>query len=74
MPAFNALIIGVVAMAVSSGPYSSRQQELWYRYGSLALLTGGAVLPALALLFGAYRSRQLTGALVAWSMSGGGAW
>ncbi|HYW15123.1 MAG TPA: hypothetical protein VE891_03075 [Allosphingosinicella sp.] len=46
--------------------YSSWGQELWYRYGSLAFLASGALVPALALSLGAQRKRAMPGALVAW--------
>ena len=66
MLATNTLIIGLVALSFGQGPYSSHGQELWYRYGSLGFLLGGAVLPAIALLLGASRSRGMMGALAAW--------
>ena len=57
MLGINALLIGLLAFSFSHGPYSSRGQELWYRYGSIGFLVAGAVLPALALWLGALRSR-----------------
>ncbi len=66
MVAFNTLLMGIVAMSFASGPYSSAGQEYWYRYGSLAFLAGGALLPAFALPFAAQRSRPMTGELIAW--------
>ena len=50
--AFNAVSMGLLAVSFGRGPYASAQQELWYRYGSLAFLLAGAVVPAIALLAG----------------------
>jgi hypothetical protein len=62
----NALIMGLFALSFSQGPYSSRGQELWYRYGSLGFLLGGAIIPAIALLSGARRPAWLTTSLTTW--------
>jgi hypothetical protein len=84
MVIINALLIGFIALGFAEGPYSSRGQELWYRYGSLGFLLAGAILPAVALALGARRPAGLTVALTVWmlvvlvaclgyvSMSGGG--
>jgi len=76
--------MGLLALSFSQGPYSSLEQEHWYRFGSLAFLLGGAILPAVALILRAGRSTLLRyglylwllAALVAWCsyvfMSGGG--
>ncbi len=64
MIAFNALAMGLVALAFTTRPYFSTAQELWYRYGSLAFLAGGALLPA--LLLAVRPSRTMAGALTAW--------
>lgn len=61
----NAVIIGLLTLSYTQGPYSSWEQELWYRYGSLAFLSGGVILPAIAMLLGASRSRKMMGLLVA---------
>ena len=48
------------------GPYSSWEQELWYRYYSLGFLIAGVVLPAMAMLLGAARSPKTVGILIIW--------
>jgi asparagine N-glycosylation enzyme membrane subunit Stt3 len=50
--AVNTVLIGLVAFSFAQGPYSSGEQELWYRYGSLAFFLAGSVLPAIALFLG----------------------
>jgi|KBSSwiStaDraftv2_1062776.scaffolds.fasta_scaffold04003_2 hypothetical protein len=66
--AVNAVVIGFLASSFAEGPYSSLGQELWYRYGSLGFLLSGVILPAIALLLGASRSRGATIALTIWMM------
>jgi hypothetical protein len=61
----NTVLIGLITTSFTQGPYSSHEQELWYRYGSLAFLVAGSVLPAIAL-FAAHRSRWVVGASIAW--------
>jgi hypothetical protein len=58
--------MGLLAWSFTQGPYYSHRQEVWYRYGSLAFLFAGALLPAAALLLGAYRSRRAVGLLMKW--------
>jgi hypothetical protein len=65
----NAVIIGLAALSFSQGPYSSRQQELWYRYGSLGFLLVGPIIPAIALLAGARRSAWANGLLTIWMLA-----
>jgi hypothetical protein len=60
----NTVLIGLTAASFAQGPYSSPQQELWYRYGSLAFLAVGSIVPAIGLL-AARRSRTAIGASVA---------
>ena len=62
----NALIFGFLALSFTQGPFASWGQELWYRYASLGLLLGGAVLPGSALLLGAGRSRRAVIFLTLW--------
>ena len=64
--ALNSLLIGLLAWSFTQGPYHNHQQVVWYRYGSLGFLFAGALLPAVALLLGAYRSRRAVGLLVKW--------
>lgn len=45
----NGLLMGLTVAAFVEGPYSSPEQELWYRYGSIGLFVAGAVLPAVIL-------------------------
>jgi hypothetical protein len=68
MLAVNAVLLGLLASSFSQGPYSSFGQEAWYRFGSIGFLLSGAVLPGIALLFGAKRSRGVTIALTIWMM------
>jgi hypothetical protein len=66
--------MGLLALSFGSGPYSSREQEIWYRYGSLGFLMIGAVLPALVLAVGAHRSSALSIALACWMVAALLAW
>lgn len=68
MIGLNILLMGLLASSFARGPYSSWGQELWYRYGSLGFLLFGAILPAVALILGAGRSRSLTIALTVWML------
>ena len=70
----NALLMGLVAISFAQGPYSSPQQEIWYRYGSIGLLLCGAILPAIALLLGARRSYLATNLLTVWMIAALVAW
>ena len=47
----NAVVMGLLALSMVRGPFSSFQQELWYRYGSLTFFFLGVVLPVLAIVF-----------------------
>ena len=60
----NTLLIGLVTASFTQGPYSSDEQELWYRYGSIAFFVVGSVLPGIAL-FAWRQSRRVLGASVA---------
>ncbi len=62
---FNFLLMGLVALSFSQGPYSSFEQELWYRYRSIGLLFAGAILPALVLWLGR-RSPIAVGGATVW--------
>lgn len=64
--ALNALLMGALASGFVFGPYSSLEQEIWYRYGSLGFLFFGAILPAAALVLGARRSPTLMLLLIPW--------
>jgi hypothetical protein len=61
----NTLLIGLAATSFTQGPYSSLEQELWYRCGSLGFFVAGSLLPAIAM-FAARRSRWVIGASIAW--------
>ena len=67
--ALNALLMGLAAFSFSQGPYSSEEQELWYRYGSLSFLLGGAIIPAVALLSFARKSALAVSLLSAWMVT-----
>ena len=62
----NTVILGLTAVSFNQGPYSSPEQELWYRYGSLGFLLIGVAFPTVALILGARRSRWTTVALTLW--------
>ena len=64
--AFNVVAIGYLALAFAQGPYSSWEQELWYRYGSIAFFVVGAIVPAVAMFSGARRSGAMLGLVAAW--------
>lgn len=68
MLVLNILLPGMLAWSFTQGPYSSREQELWYRYGSIAFLMSGAILPGVALAAGAWRSRPAVRVLTAWML------
>ena len=63
----NTVLIGLLTASFVQGPYSSGEQELWYRYGSLGFFLAGVVLPAIAL-FVARRSRWVVIASSAWML------
>lgn len=65
----NGLLMGLFALGFSQGPYSSQEQELWYRYGSISFLLGGAVLPGFALLLGAKRAPWAVISLTVWMVA-----
>jgi hypothetical protein len=63
----NIVLIGLLMTSMVQGPYASDEQELWYRYGSLACFLAGAVVPAVAL-FALRRSRTLIIGSTAWML------
>jgi hypothetical protein len=63
----NTLLIGLLTASFVQGPYSSSEQELWYRYGSLGFFSAGAALPAIAL-FAARRLRWVVIASTVWML------
>jgi hypothetical protein len=63
----NTMLMGLLAASFVQGPYSSSEQELWYRYGSLGFFLAGAALPAIAL-FAGRRSRRVVVASTAWML------
>jgi protein-S-isoprenylcysteine O-methyltransferase Ste14 len=64
----NTALMGLFAVSFVKGPYSSSEQELWYRYGSLSFFLAGAALPAIAL-FAARRSRWVVIASTVWMLT-----
>lgn len=44
--AVNAVVMGFFTFSFAQGPYSSVEQELWYRWVSIAFFVGGVVFPA----------------------------
>lgn len=65
--AINTTIIGLLTASFVQGPFSSDEQELWYRYGSLAFFLAGSVVPAIAM-FATRRSRMVIVASTAWML------
>jgi uncharacterized membrane protein YozB (DUF420 family) len=66
--ALNTVLMGLLAVSFVQGPYSSRGQEIWYRYGSLGFFLAGAALPAIAL-FAARHSRWVAIASSIWMLT-----
>lgn len=69
MLGINALLIGLLAFSFSHGPYSSRGQELWYRYGSIGFFVAGVVFPAIAMRLRAIRSEWAIIAITVWMIA-----
>ena len=63
----NAMLMGLLALSFVQGPYSSLEQELWYRYGSLGFVLLGVVLPA-SSLFAARRFPWIIVASSVWML------
>jgi len=64
----NAMLMGLLGASFAQGPYSSSEQELWYRYGSLAFFFAGVILPAIALFVGR-RSRWVAIGSAIWMLA-----
>ena len=64
----NLVLMGIVAVSFSQGPYSSLEQEQWYRHRSLAFLVLGAIVPFAVLYIG--RKNPLTVAATTIWMAG----
>ena len=62
----NLLFMGLLTRTFAVGPYSSAAQMTWYRGGSIAFLSLGAILPIAALLAIARRHRGIGTALTLW--------
>ena len=62
----NGLFTGLVALSFGTGPYSSWNQELYYRYASMALFIFGAILPGIMLFVYGRRSAWAAKASVVW--------
>ena len=45
----NTILIGIVAFNFVQWSYANDAQELWYRYGFIALFVFGSVIPAMTL-------------------------
>ena len=61
----NIIVIGFFALSRAQGPYSSFEQELVYRYGSLAFFVAGVVIPCICLvLFQVFVRQHITVASV----------
>ena len=66
MIGLNSVLMGLLASTFAFFQFSSREQEIWYRYGSLGFLLFGAILPGVALAIWGRRNRILVAALVVW--------
>ena len=64
----NLVAMGFPASSFVTGSYSSSEQELWYRYGSVGFLVLGAVLPGVALLLATRRYPAITRAALIWML------
>jgi hypothetical protein len=62
----NGLLTGLVSMSFGARPYSSWEQELFYRYGSMAFLIFGAILPGVVLFVYGRRIAWAAKASVVW--------
>ena len=60
----NLVLMGIVAVSFSQGPYSSLEQEQWYRHRSLAFLVLGALVPSAVLYFGRKKPSMVTATLI----------
>ncbi|WP_184075041.1 hypothetical protein [Sphingomonas prati] len=61
----NAIFIGFCVALIEQLPFQSREQEFWYRCGSLGLIMAGVVLPAVAI-YTIRQSRLVVFCLNAW--------
>ena len=66
MLGINALIIGYFALSFGLGPYSSGEQELWYRGGSLAFLVLGVLLPGGLVILRPEAARKISVTINVW--------
>ena len=64
----NGSLMGLAALSFTQGPYSSQEQELWYRYGSITFVVFGAVIPAAVLTFAKRRPWMII-ALTVWMVA-----
>jgi peptidoglycan/LPS O-acetylase OafA/YrhL len=69
MLALNGVLIGLVALSFSQGPYSSDEQEYWYRYKAIGFFIAGVILPALAACFGVSKSQKANVVLTVWMIA-----
>lgn len=69
MLAINGVLIGLVALSFLQGPYSSDDQQYWYRYKSIGFFIAGVILPAIAAGFGVSKSHKASVVLVVWMIA-----
>jgi hypothetical protein len=62
----NAVLMGLFAFSFSHGPYSSFEQELWYRWASVSFFVAGAVLPAGLMFMRPPIARRISAGLNLW--------
>ena len=66
LASINIVVMGSVTWMFAFGPYLSATKEIWYRYGSIAFLFLGAILPTAALSLIARRFPILVIILTLW--------
>ena len=47
----NIVVMGLFTLLFVQGPFSSFEQEVWYRYGSIGFFLIGAAIPLCAVIF-----------------------
>lgn len=67
--AINAVIIGLFTFSFAQGPYSSGEQELWYRWISIAFLIGGVLLPAGLVFLRPQSAKRISVAINIWMVT-----
>ena len=64
--AINSVIIGLFTFSFTQGPYSSTEQEIWYRWISIGFLVGGVLLPAGLVFLQSRKAKRVSVAINIW--------